>query len=62
MVGERHEVLCVEQGTGDSVKCYDEAYRQVIVTNAEERGVEPGDLLDVEVTSAETVYCFGVPV
>jgi MiaB-like tRNA modifying enzyme len=62
MVGERHEVLCVEQGTGDSVKCYDEAYRQVIVTNADERGVEPGDLLDVEITSAETVYCFGVPV
>ncbi|MFD1514793.1 tRNA (N(6)-L-threonylcarbamoyladenosine(37)-C(2))-methylthiotransferase [Halomarina rubra] len=61
MVGERHEVLCVEQGTGDSVKCYDEAYRQVIVTNAEERGVEPGDFLDVEVTRAESVYCFGDP-
>ena len=62
MVGETHEVLCVERGTGDSVKCYDEAYRQVIVTNAEERGVEPGDLLEVEVTSAERVYCFGEPV
>jgi MiaB-like tRNA modifying enzyme len=61
MVGERHEVLCVEQGTGDSVKCYDEAYRQVIVTNAEEKGVEPGDLLDVEITSAQNVYCFGEP-
>ena len=61
MVGERHEVLCVERGTGDSVKCYDEAYRQVIVTDAEARGVEPGDLLDVEITSAETVYCFGDP-
>jgi len=61
MVGERHEVLCVEQGTGDSVKCYDEAYRQVIVTNAKEKGVEPGDLLDVEITSAQNVYCFGEP-
>ena len=62
MVGERHRVLCVEQGTGDSVKCRDEAYRQVIVRNASERGVEPGDFLDVEVTGAETVYCFGEPV
>ncbi|MWG35101.1 tRNA (N(6)-L-threonylcarbamoyladenosine(37)-C(2))-methylthiotransferase [Halomarina oriensis] len=61
MVGERHEVLCVEQGTGDSVKCYDEAYRQVIVTDAEARGVEPGDLLEVEITSAQNVYCFGEP-
>jgi len=62
MVGERHEVLAVEEGTGDSVKCYDEAYRQVIVTDATDRGVEPGDVLDVEVTGAKRVYCFGEPV
>jgi tRNA A37 methylthiotransferase MiaB len=55
-------VLAVEPGTGDSVKCRDGAYRQVIVRNASEHGVAPGDFLDVEVTAAETVYCFGEPV
>ncbi|MFC6834940.1 tRNA (N(6)-L-threonylcarbamoyladenosine(37)-C(2))-methylthiotransferase [Halomarina ordinaria] len=59
MVGETHEVLVVEEGTGDSVKCYDEAYRQVVLTNASERGLEPGQFHEVEITSAETVYCFG---
>lgn len=62
MIGERHEVLVVEQGTGDSVQCYDEAYRQVVITNASEHALEPGDFLDVEITSAETVYCFGEPI
>lgn len=62
MVGERHEVLVVEPGTGDSVQCYDEAYRQVVITNASDHGIEPGDFLDVEITSAEQVYCFGEPI
>ena len=62
MVGERYEVLVVEEGTGDSVKCRDPAYRQVIVRNAGDRGVEVGDLLTVEVTSHNTVYAFGNPV
>ncbi|MFB6280983.1 MAG: tRNA (N(6)-L-threonylcarbamoyladenosine(37)-C(2))-methylthiotransferase [Haloferacaceae archaeon] len=62
MVGERREVLAVEPGTGDSVKCRDDAYRQVIVRDADERGVEPGDRLVVEVTEAEPVYVFGRPV
>ncbi|PSP98998.1 tRNA modifying enzyme [Halobacteriales archaeon QS_4_70_19] len=62
MVGDRRRVLAVEQGTGDSVKCRDSAYRQVVVRNASEHGVDPGDFLDVEVTAAETVYCFGEPV
>jgi len=62
MVGETHRVLVVEAGTGDSVKCRDEAYRQVIVTNADERGVEIGDVLDVEITAHEAMYCFGEPV
>ncbi|WP_158055701.1 tRNA (N(6)-L-threonylcarbamoyladenosine(37)-C(2))-methylthiotransferase [Halorussus halophilus] len=62
MVGETHEVLVVEPGTGDSVKCYDEAYRQVIVQNATEHGVEPGDFVDVEITGHSTVYAFGDPV
>jgi threonylcarbamoyladenosine tRNA methylthiotransferase CDKAL1 len=61
MVGTTRRVLVVEEGTGDSVKCRDGAYRQVIVTGATEKGIEPGDFLDVEVTNAETVYCFGEP-
>ncbi|WP_137284722.1 tRNA (N(6)-L-threonylcarbamoyladenosine(37)-C(2))-methylthiotransferase [Halorussus salinisoli] len=62
MVGETHQVLVVEEGTGDSVKCYDEAYRQVIVQSADDHGVEVGDFVDVEVTGHSTVYAFGEPV
>jgi tRNA A37 methylthiotransferase MiaB len=62
MVGERRRVLAVEPGTGDSVKCRDDAYRQVVVRDAGDRGIEPGDVLDVEVTSHQTVYAFGEPV
>jgi threonylcarbamoyladenosine tRNA methylthiotransferase CDKAL1 len=62
MVGERFDVLVVEQGTGDSVKCRDSAYRQIIVQNAAERGVDVGDFLAVEVTGHNTVYAFGDPV
>jgi MiaB-like tRNA modifying enzyme len=62
LVGTRREVLAVQPGTGDSVKCRDSAYRQIIVQDASEHGVEPGDVLEVEVTSAETVYAFGEPV
>jgi MiaB-like tRNA modifying enzyme len=62
MIGEEHEVLVVEEGTGDSVKCYDEAYRQVIVRDASDHGIEPGDILDVEITDHRTVYAFGEPV
>ncbi|WP_115864830.1 tRNA (N(6)-L-threonylcarbamoyladenosine(37)-C(2))-methylthiotransferase [Halorussus litoreus] len=62
MVGDTHEVLAVEQGTADSVKCYDEAYRQVIVQNASDHGLEPGDFVDVEITGHSTMYAFGEPV
>lgn len=62
MVGERHEVMVTEHGTGESVKCYDEAYRQVIIQNAPEYGIEPGDFVTVEITSQNTVYAFGEPV
>jgi MiaB-like tRNA modifying enzyme len=62
MVGETREVLVVEQGTGDSVKCRDEAYRQVVVQHASDHGLEPGDFCEVEVTSHQTVYAFGTPV
>jgi MiaB-like tRNA modifying enzyme len=62
MVGETFEVLVVEEGTGDSVKCRDSAYRQIIVQDATDRGVEVGDFLTVEVTGHNTVYAFGDPV
>ncbi|GAB3705713.1 MiaB-like tRNA modifying enzyme family protein [Halorubrum pallidum] len=62
MVGDEFEVLVVEEGTGDSVKCRDGAYRQIVVQNATERGVEVGDVLDVTVTGHNTVYAFGDPV
>ncbi len=63
MVGEdREDVLVVEEGTGDSVKCRDSAYRQLIVTDASEYGLEPGDFFDCVVTDARTVYAFAEPV
>lgn len=62
MVGERRRVLAVEPGTGDSVKCRDPAYRQVIVRNAADHGVELGEFLEVTITGHETVYAFGEPV
>ncbi|GAA0227331.1 tRNA (N(6)-L-threonylcarbamoyladenosine(37)-C(2))-methylthiotransferase [Haladaptatus pallidirubidus] len=62
MVGTEKRVMVVEEGTGDSVKCRDEAYRQVIVQNASDYGIEPGDFLDVEITGHQTVYAFGKPI
>jgi len=62
MVGTVRDVLVVEEGTGDSVKCRDGAYRQIIVQNASEHGLEPGDFATVEVTGHQTVYAFGRPV
>ncbi|GGM56446.1 MiaB-like tRNA modifying enzyme [Halarchaeum rubridurum] len=62
MVGEERDVLVTEHGTGDSVKCYDEAYRQIVVQNADEHGLEPGDFATVTVTGHQTMYAFGEPV
>jgi MiaB-like tRNA modifying enzyme len=62
LVGTRREVLVVQPGHGDSVKCRDSAYRQIVVQNASEYGIEPGQFVEVEVTSGETVYAFGEPV
>ncbi|SDQ26856.1 MiaB-like tRNA modifying enzyme [Natronobacterium texcoconense] len=63
MVGERREdCLVVEEGTADSVKCRDSAYRQVIVQNATDHGLAPGDFVDLEITAHETMYAFGKPV
>jgi MiaB-like tRNA modifying enzyme len=61
-VGTDHEVLAVEEGTGESLKCYDEAYRQVVVQDASAHGIEPGDFTNVEITGHNTVYAFGEPV
>jgi len=62
MVGTERDVLVTEHGTGDSVKCYDGAYRQIIVQNASDHGLEPGDFATVEVTGHSTVYAFADPV
>ncbi len=62
MVGSRRDVLVVEPGTGDSVKCRDRAYRQIVVQNADSHGLTPGDTAIVEVTGQNTVYAFGEPV
>ena len=62
MVGRTSSVLLVEDGTDESLVGYDEAYRQVVIADAEERGLELGDMVDVEITSHNTVYAFGEPV
>jgi threonylcarbamoyladenosine tRNA methylthiotransferase CDKAL1 len=62
MVGEtREDCLVVEDGTGDSVKCRDHAYRQLVVQNASEHDLEPGEFVDLEVTGHSTVYAFADP-
>jgi MiaB-like tRNA modifying enzyme len=62
LVGERREVMAVEPGRDESMKCRDDAYHQIVVTEASDHGIEPGDFFEVEVASAETVYAFGEPV
>jgi len=62
LVGSRREVLVVEPGTGDSVKCRDDAYRQIVVQDAPAHGLTPGDRVTVEVTDHATMYAFGEPV
>jgi MiaB-like tRNA modifying enzyme len=62
MVGTTQDVLVVEEGTGDSVKCRDGAYRQIIVQHADEYDLSPGDFATVEVTDHQTMYTFGQPV
>ena len=62
MVGERRDVVVVEQGTADSVKCRDGAYRQIIIQQATDHGLAPGDRTTVEITGQNTVYAFGEPI
>ncbi|MFB6218445.1 MAG: tRNA (N(6)-L-threonylcarbamoyladenosine(37)-C(2))-methylthiotransferase [Halobacteriaceae archaeon] len=57
LVGAEREVLVVEEGTGDSVKCRDDAYRQVVIQG--DHGLEPGDTATVEITGHNTVYALG---
>jgi MiaB-like tRNA modifying enzyme len=59
MVGRERSVLVTEDGTDESVVGYDRAYRQVAIPGAERAGVEPGDVVDVEVTGHNTVYALG---
>ncbi|PSP86391.1 tRNA modifying enzyme [Halobacteriales archaeon QS_1_68_17] len=61
MVGTEREVLVVEDGRDDSVVGYDEAYRQVVIRDASDHGVDVGDFVDVEITGHNTVYAFGDP-
>lgn len=62
LVDTRREVLVVEPGTGDSLKCRDDAYHQIIVPDDHAAGLGPGDRLTVEVTASEPMYAFGKPV
>src|SRR6056297_322230 len=62
MVGTEQSVLLIEDGTDESLVGYDEAYRQVVIADGEERGLELGDVVDVEITSHNTVYAFGEPI
>ncbi|MGM0605975.1 MAG: tRNA (N(6)-L-threonylcarbamoyladenosine(37)-C(2))-methylthiotransferase [Halobacteriota archaeon] len=62
IVGTTREALVVQPGVGDSVKCRDAAYRQIVVQNASEYGLEPGDFVELEVASHQTMYAFGTPV
>ncbi|MDX1747185.1 MAG: tRNA modifying enzyme, partial [Halobacteriales archaeon] len=61
MVGEQRSALVVQPGTGDSVKCRDDAYRQIVIPDAASYGITPGEFLDVRVTGHETVYAVGRP-
>lgn len=62
MVGKKQDVLVVEEGREDSVKCRDQAYRQIIIQDAAERGITPGDFLTVKVTASQPMYVFAEPV
>lgn len=54
LVGTTREVLAVEPGTGDSLKCRDDAYHLIVLP--EPAGISIGDRVTVEVTDAEPTY------
>ncbi|MFB6113490.1 MAG: tRNA (N(6)-L-threonylcarbamoyladenosine(37)-C(2))-methylthiotransferase [Halodesulfurarchaeum sp.] len=62
LVGSRREVLVVEPGRNGSVQAADGAYHQIVIQNADEQAIEPGEFLTVEITDHNSVYAFGEPV
>jgi threonylcarbamoyladenosine tRNA methylthiotransferase CDKAL1 len=62
MIGTRHTLLAVEPGTNGSMKCRDEAYRQVIIKDFEDYGITPGTFIPSQIVSSEHVYAFAEPV
>jgi len=62
MVGDRHELLFVEDGTDESLVGYDEAHRQVAVPGAQSMGHSLGEFVEVEITGHNTVYALGEPI
>ena len=62
LVGQRRDVLAVEWGTGDSIKCRDDAYNQLIIKDSTAYDISPGQRLTVEVTASEPMYAFAQPV
>ena len=59
LVGSTRSVQVIEPGTGDSVKCRDDAYHLIVIPDAS--WLQPGDRLEVEVTDAETTYAIASP-
>ena len=62
LVGKTREVLVVEPGFGDSVKCRDDAYHQVIIQNATAHGLEYGDRVPVRIDDHHDMYALGTPI
>ena len=62
LVGQTRDVLVVEPGRGDSLKCRDNAYRQIIIKGEHAAGFSPGDRTTVEITESQPMYAFGTPV
>ncbi len=61
MIGNQHTLLAVEHGTNGSMKCRDEAYRQIIIKNSDDYSIQPGDFIESCVVASEHVYAFGEP-
>lgn len=62
LVGTQCEVLVVEPGTGESLKCRDDAYHQIIIPDGQTAGIKPGERIAVEVTASEPMYVFAEPI
>lgn len=62
LVGTTRTVLVVEEGTGESVKCRDDTYHQLIIRNPSTYDVTIGDRIEVTVTASEPMYAFAKPI